>query len=165
MFLDNHHIYFRGYRSTSIIFILICLTGIILNLFYPSVKNLVAIIIISIQAIALTICCIFAFFLTWEVVADYDDQLYYNDSKYRLEETSRGIMRSCGLPSLFVKNGIFEKKYELNKTDGWGICFVKKEVKSVVITELTHDSVSVIIYHTKEDSTISNPLVRTIWIK
>jgi hypothetical protein len=104
---DNNY-YLVGYRSTSIVYLVATLAGIvytlsdrrfILNSLKRFILNLIAVIFMMGSG-----------FLGVEIVYDFKEQLVYSDSKFRLEDTNRAIMSPCGLPDLFIKSGIIERK-------------------------------------------------------
>jgi hypothetical protein len=156
--LARYNIYFKGYRSTSFIFLAMSVSG---GLFYSFCHRHGNIVVGKILSLATAICLSLSGPLAYELAYDYAPQLVYNDARYRLEETHRGVNEPCGLPKLFIKSGIFEKRYDLEET-GYG-CISGKEIKSVSIADQPRDSVTVTIYHTVDTSwRLPNPLVRTI---
>lgn len=80
--------------------------------------------------------------LTFELIGDYQNQLIYNDSNYRLEETGRAIMNPCTLPTLFVKFNLYEKKYYFEN----GHCLTKSQIKKITIEPLPNDQILVTTY-------------------
>ena len=109
-------------------------------------------------------CFVLSVILTWEVIDDYNKQLYYNDNKYRLEEVCRAIMCGCEMPHLFVKYGIIEREYTFDDMNR--MCFTKEDIKSIRINEIMKDSISISIFHSQEkDNIIHNPQVYYLRLK
>lgn len=128
---ENINYYLVGYRSTSIVFLITAVAGImytlsdrrlILNSFERIFLNLLAVIFMMGSA-----------FLVLEMIEDYDKQMVYSDSKFRLEFTGRAPLSPCGLPVLFVKNGIIERKAELITGE---TCISKKEILNVTVRDI-----------------------------
>ena len=82
--------------------------------------------------------------LTIELFADYQDQLVYNDSTYRIEYTNRGIMNSCNLPALFVKSRFYEREYTFSQ----GYCITKWQIKKVEVKFISTSKISVTYFLT-----------------
>ncbi len=110
---DSYYIYLKGYRSTSILFVLMSLIGIIYWLIdrRKVTANIARFLVFLFSLISLSLASL----LTLEIIGDYKNQLVYNDSNYRLEETGRAIMNPCTLPTLFVKHSSTRKNIHLKK--------------------------------------------------
>ena len=160
--LEKYNLYWRGYRSTSFIFIFFAIFSIISYWTLP-VKNL----LITIPSAFLI------FFLTalstliiFEVVGDYQNQLFYDSSKYRLEDANRGFMAPYQLPKLFVKNGLFEKRYTIDgssdnpsKLSSAKVRISKDKIIKIEVKEYSKDKVSILFYHSEDTNSIKkNPL-------
>ena len=162
--LSNYNIYWSGYRSTSFIFIGLTLALILFYLFYP-IEKLNILMTLTLYLLIFLSSGV-SIFLSWEIKDDYDKQLFYLDTKYRLEETDRGMMRLAKLPKLFVKKGIFEKRYLLDTVyDNPNFSYAaeyyipKDKVTKIEINEVENKTVSVIIFHTSDTNRIrKNPL-------
>ena len=126
---DSYYLYLKGYRSTSILFVLMSLIGIIYWLVdrRKVTANIARFLVFLFSLISLS----FASLLTFEIIGDYKNQLVYNDSNYRLEESGRAIMNPCTLPTLFVKHRFYEKKYLFEKESQ--DCLSKPQIKKVKI--------------------------------
>jgi hypothetical protein len=105
---EKYNYYLRGYRSTSFVFLAATLGGIlyclsdrrpILTSFPRIILNLIVVLFMAGSG-----------FLLIELFDDYGKQLFYSDKRFRLEATGRGVMAQCGLPVLFIKEGIIERK-------------------------------------------------------
>jgi hypothetical protein len=159
LILSKRHIYFRGYRSTSFLFIVMSFSGFLFMLFYQrrhkTTPLLAAFYFIIILSFVLSLL------LAFEISGDYRRQLFYSDSKYRLEDTRRGINEPCSLPRLFIKKGIFEKRYELEELPVG--CMSKQDIKTIAIKKTNPDSLQIIIYHVSNWQ-IQNPLIRNVFI-
>jgi hypothetical protein len=137
--IGDSNYYLVGYRSTSIVYLSSALAGIVYTLLdrrfiLKSIKrivlNLIAIILMAGSA-----------FLITEMWDDFDEQLVYSDSRFRLEYTARGIMAPCGLPVLFVKEGIVERRARIMGSD---TCIIDADIRSVEIKEM--DSIYLVKY-------------------
>jgi len=153
LFLEKKNYFLAGYRSTSIAYLIVTVSAItyilldrrpILHSFKRTLLHLIAIILMIGSA-----------FLILEMVDDYKKQLVYSDSKFRLEFTARGLMSPCGLPLLFVKNGIVERKCQIITND---TCILKENISSVRIKQT--GSTFFVTYLLNDDSTeiVSHPL-------
>ena len=150
--------YLSGYRSHSIAFLAMTTLGFFYFLFREEEKEMkVPVILIR---ILLLVCVPMASFLAAEMSSDYKSNLYYRDTKYRLEDECRGFMCSCRLPTLFIKEGLLEKKYRLTtdtaQKKGYS-CFTKQDVDSILIQK--QNSVVMVSFFLVPDSSrdISNP--------
>jgi hypothetical protein len=152
--LSNYNLYWRGYRSTSIIIILTAFTGLLCIWLSKRKPYLIFVFFVLIE-IMLSVILVF-------FTADsYTKDLYYNDAKYRLENTQQIMMAHPSLPDLFVKKGLFEKKYILNSKLEPFILDIS-QIKKATINELTEHSISITFSHSaKEDSAsgLKNPLI------
>ncbi len=108
LYMAEKNYYLIGYKSTSIVFILSTLAGItyvladtrpILESFKRVLLNLAAFIFMACLPILIMI-----------LFADFNKDLIYADSKFRVENEFRGIMAPCGLPGLFKKEFPIERK-------------------------------------------------------
>ncbi|WP_153798825.1 hypothetical protein [Foetidibacter luteolus] len=140
---SEHNYYLRGYRSTSILFLLMTLTGVIFWLldrrevfgsYFRTALFVVSLIFMACSGI-----------LVVEVTHDYDKQLFYEDEKYRMENTDRGIMATCHLPDLFVKHFLYERKYTAVNEVGVA-CFGKEDVKKFRMQQTSEHEVVVNYY-------------------
>lgn len=79
--------------------------------------------------------------------------LYYDDHRYRLETTFKGILAAAALPDLFVKDGLVERRYRLN-----GEYLAKDEVDSIELNE-DGEMVTITFFHSADTSYgLTNPL-------
>jgi hypothetical protein len=129
LWLARYDIYIRGYASLSIAFVLMVLSGITLYLLMPHGKTPALTIVLSIFASA---GLVMAFCITMMKITEYDIHVFYNSAEYRLERTSQGFMAPPRIPSLFVKHGLLETKYEAD-TDA--ILF-RRDISSVEVKKL-----------------------------
>lgn len=143
--IENLNYYFVGYRSTSIVYLVATIAGIayaladrrfILNSFKRVILNLVAVILMMGSS-----------FLTVELLEDFNKQMVYSDSKFRLE-LSPLPMGPCGLPALFVKTGLLERKSHL-LTAG-DTCISKSDISAVKIIDV--DTAYLVNYSFKSDT-------------
>lgn len=134
--MSHYNLYFRGYRSHSIIYLLFCLSGIMVYWCFPK-SNWVIISVIFVFFESTTSTA-----LVIEMIYDASYQVYYHSSKYRIESTFSGIMAPAKLPDLIKTNFIFEKKYTLN-----GNYIAKSNLDSLKIIDLSNDTVVVVFYH------------------
>jgi hypothetical protein len=148
--LSSYHLYWRGYRSSSFIFIGFSLATIIFYWSHPIDK--VPGFLTFGSAILSFLLSGLALFLVLEIIYDYDKQLIYNDRKYRLEHTNRGFMSIEVLPKLFVKKGLVEKMYVLDSTyDDFNYgSFTEKEIPGEKIKRIEINEV--------KDSASAHPL-------
>lgn len=128
--IERINYYLVGYRSTSIVYLITTIAGIvyvlsdrryILNSFSRIILNLIAVVFMMGSV-----------FLAVEMMEDFDKQIVYSDSKFRLEFTNRAPISPCSLPSLFVKNGILERKGDLITPD---TCILGANISEVNINE------------------------------
>jgi hypothetical protein len=152
LFLTLNGLSFRGYRSTSWIFLTMTIFGAFFFILRPNTINMKAILvfpfmwtILSIGLSALLISC---------VMIDYKCDLVYSDKKYRLERTG-WFITPCKLPSLFIKRGVFEKHLEYINN----YCLSKSQIDSIKIVEASKDSIYVSFYHHSDRKDIPNPIV------
>lgn len=140
----QYNIYIKGYRSTSILFVLMSVLGII----YWFVdrqrvsKNIFRVCLFGFCVVTISVSSL----LTFELIGDYKNQLVYNDSRYRLEETGRWIMNPCTLPTLFVKYNFYEKEYIFPKS----YCITKSQIKSVEVKSISTNKVSITYFLTND---------------
>lgn len=129
--IENINYYLVGYRSTSIVYLFTAITGIIctlsdrrfiLNSFKRIILNLIAVIFMM-----------GVVFLIVEMLEDFNKQMIYSDSKFRLESTGKAPMSPRGLPSLFVKNGLFERKSDIITPD---TCISEADISGVNIEDV-----------------------------
>jgi len=85
---------------------------------------------------------------------DYKKDLIHKDNQYRIE-WSGWFITPCGLPSLFVKDGIFERQMLYTKN----YCLSKSGIDSVKMLEITSDTVTVIFYHHSDWKDIPKPII------
>ena len=97
---------------------------------------------------------IFTFIEVWGLilaiqitVESFEHDLYYNDQRYRVERTFSGLMAPPHFPSLFIKNGLFERKYKMNYKERYGRTLEKNEIDSIKIKKFESNSIKVIFYH------------------
>ena len=133
--MSYYNLYFRGYRSHSIIYLLFCLSGIMVYWCFPKsnwvIISAVLVFFESTTSTALTI----------EMIYDASYQVYFRSSKYRIENTFKGIMAKATIPDLIKTNFIFEKRYKIN-----GDYIPKSSLDSLKIIELSNDTVVVVFY-------------------
>ena len=102
-----------------------------------------------------------AMILVFEILYDYNSQLFYDSDRYRIENSFKGILAPASLPELFIKKGIFEKKFLLK-----GSYIPKDKITEIKILELANDSVEVKFFHTDTlRNSISSPLICKIKIE
>jgi hypothetical protein len=162
--LSEYDIYWSGYRSTSFIFIALSIILVVFYLTYP-INKLTLIFSLTIYVSTFLLSGI-SIFLAWEIYDEYYKQLFYKDKKYRLEETERGFMRIPKLPKLFVKNGIFEKRYLIDtiydspKNSYVAQYYIPKEkIIKVEVLEIKGDTVLITFLHTADTNEVrKNPL-------
>ena len=140
LYAEKYNYYIRGYRSTSIFFIIMAITGT----FYWLIDRKevfsnffrAGLFCFSVVTIALS------FLLAFEFFSDYKNQLFYDDPTYRLEDTRRGIGEPCILPVLFVKSNFYEQKYKpvYNSSSR---CFSKSDISNIKIESLAQNQISV----------------------
>lgn len=150
--IENINYYLVGYRSTSIVYLITTITGIvyilsdrrfILNSFSRAILNLVAVIFMMGSV-----------FIVITTVDDFRKQLIYSDSKFRLEFPVKAPMSPCGLPVLFIKSGLIERKSKIITTD---TCISNADISSVDIRDVdTGYLVKYFLVHNpRKDSSLS----------
>jgi hypothetical protein len=145
----NYHL--RGYRSTSFVFLAATFVGILYCLFdRRPILTSFSRIILNLIVVLFTAG---SSFLAIELFDDYRKQLFYSDNRFRLEATSRGIMAQCGLPVLFVKKGIVERKCSAFNYDEVP-CFSKNDLYDISINE--QDSFYVVSYYFVRDRNLND---------
>ena len=130
--MSNYNIYWRGYKSTTYLLITTNIVGIIYYITDKKIlrkssnKILLSLFLFLGIAISTLICL--------ESFNNYKSKKYYNNKKYRIENTFNGIISMYRLPNLFVKNGIIEKRYNLKYTENEGEVFFKEDINDIKIT-------------------------------
>lgn len=129
---------FRGYDSSNFIFISCIGSGIPFYLFrkktflLPALNYiLTGICVFTVPAWLLCLCI---------TISEYKKNISYDNDRYRLETTFKGIMGPKSFPDLFVKKGIIEKKYTIDEES-------IHDVTSIHIHKKNEDSIQIIIYH------------------
>ena len=153
------NIYIRGYRSTSILFIGCSFLGVVYWLVdrepvFTKVWRsfLFVATLVSVSAGSL---------LAFELAGDYKNQLIYNDPSFRLEQTGRWFINPCTLPTLYVKQGFFEKKYKHMTS----YCVSKSEISETHFEVLSTSQVQVTYFlNSLSQQDIPNPL-RIVYFK
>ncbi|MBC7449990.1 MAG: hypothetical protein H7259_00720 [Cytophagales bacterium] len=148
--LSFYDLVFRGYNSTSIIYILMVGTGIPFYLFrsktfLPGFLNVLLSIFCAIT-VPLFVWC------TFVIITDDKEDVFYEDDTYRLENTYNGPLGAKTFPDLFVKNKITEKKYTIEHHP-----IDKKQITSINIHKL--DSTTVLIRVDLRDTLFVSPLL------
>ena len=169
--LSKYDLYWKGYRSTSFIFILLTFFTIIFYWFHT--PNKFSTIISGSAALLTFILSGASLFLCYEIEGDYYSDLYYNDSKYRLENTERAIMALPLLPKLFVKGGLFERCYTIDNTYDDSIrsyvnerYISKEKIRKIEVKQISENVVSIIFYHTADTNSVrKNPLIFKVALK
>lgn len=139
LLMSRRDLYFSGYRSTSIIFLLMWLFAGLYGVLGMRPHTLPRRLLLAVCGMGWGLSMV----LLVELLGDYRPQLIYNSPRYRLENTGRGVMNPCRLPELFVKNGLFERRYVLDSA--WGICFRKSDIDSVKCINLSGSGLAVYI--------------------
>lgn len=129
--IENINYYLVGYRSTSIVYLFTAISGLVYTLsdrrfILTSIKR---IILNSIAAVFM----MGVVFLVVEMLEDFNKQMIYSDSRFRLESTGKGPLSPCGLPKLFVKNGLFERKSDIITPD---TCISEADISGVNIQDV-----------------------------
>jgi hypothetical protein len=137
---------FYGYNSTKMIFVTMIGTGIPFYLFrnktfLPKFLNTFLSILCAFTVPAFLIYLYF-------ILTIHKENVYYEDSKYRLEE--RYSFTSKKIPILYVKNGILEKKYSVNK-----LAVDRDKIKHIKIVQDDPSSILISIDHTDYDDRMS----------
>lgn len=150
--LARYNLYYWGYRSHSWIFVAMTFWGMLYFLLRPKIQLLSAweYLPLMITTIAIGITSILIYAVLW----DYKKDLIHKDNQYRIEWNGWFITR-CGLPSLFVKDGIFERQMLYTKN----YCLSKSGIDSVKMLEITSDTVTVIFYHHSDWKDIPKPII------
>lgn len=152
---ENNNYYLVGYRSTSIVYLITAIAGIvytlsdrrsIFNSFERIFLNLVAVIFMIGSA-----------FLAIEMLENFNKQMVYSDSKFRLEFTGRLPLSACGLPVLFVKSDLIERQGKITAND---TCISKEDILSVNIIDI--DSVYLVNYFLRDTSNSNDSLQLTV---
>jgi hypothetical protein len=150
--LAEYNIYWRGYRSTSFIIIATAITGLLCFWLYKGKSFGPFIFIVFVETFIAAI-------VVFDMDGSYTESLYYNDNKFRLENTDRFIMAHPCLPDLFVKEGLFEKQYKLNRIYPPYILSIS-QIKKVYITEVDERKVRITFTHSADTiNGFKNPLI------
>ena len=135
--LSEKGIYFRGYQSHRIIFALTCFVGILsywLDVFnLNSIFKPFMIFLVFIEGFLILPCSV-------DIFWSYHSQLYYDSSELRIEDT-RHFIAPAQMPDLFVKNGLFEKRYSF--CEKFQYHFRNDELKSLKVFKKQGDTVIV----------------------
>lgn len=148
---ENSNYYLVGYRSTSIVYLLATIGGILYTLLDRRLifKSLVRI-FLNIVAV---IFMMGSAFLAVEMLENFNKQMVYSDSKFRLEFTGRSPLSSCGLPVLFVKSGLIERQSKIMTNN---TCISEEDILSVSIKDI--DSAYLVNYILRETTIGSDSL-------
>jgi hypothetical protein len=92
-------------------------------------------------------------FLVIEMLEDFEKQLIYSDSRFRLESINKVPMSPCGLPVLFIKTGLVERKCKIMKPD---TCISETDISSINIKDI--DSGYLVRYSLTDNSKDTNSL-------
>ncbi len=134
---------FRGYDSTSIIFICTVGTGIPFFLLRKKEFLKPALNYILIGICAFSVPSFAAY--TYYTLTTFKEDVYYEDDTCRLQQTINGIMGPKTFPSLFVKKGMIEKKYQPD--EGEEPIVNDQSIRSIKIIKNHPDSIEIIIQH------------------
>lgn len=137
---------FYGYNSTKIIFVTMIGSGIPFYLFrnksfLPEFLNTFLSILYAFAVPAFLI-------YLYSILTIHKENVYYEDSKYRLED--RYSFTSNKIPILYVKNGILEKKYNVNK-----LAIDRDKIKHIKIVQDDASYILISIEHTDYDDRMS----------
>ena len=155
IYLEGYNYYIKGYRSTSILFISMTIAGIT---YWLVDRDKVVTHFFRLIGFCFTVLTVISsVFLLIELFSDYNNQLYYNDKDYRLEDTRRGINEPCILPILFVKSNIYERKYTPNDSTNLR-CINKRDLLKIEIKKITQNQISVIYFLNDEPANQSTQL-------
>jgi hypothetical protein len=162
LFASKYNYYLKGYRSTSLLFIAMTAIGTLYWLVDRDkvFNNGLRAILFCITILTLPLSAL----LTDELIGDYQKQLVYDDNTYRLEFTRRGIGEPCILPSLFVKEILFEQKY-LQPESSYRDCLEDVKLSKVDIQVLNDSQIHVNYIKLKNDSSESKNVVSVIYKK
>jgi hypothetical protein len=150
--LSEYNIYWRGYRSTSIIIITTAITGLLCFWLYKGKSFVPFAFVVFVETFIAAI-------LVFDMDGSYTESRYYDNNKFRLENTDRFIMGHPCLPDLFVKEGLFEKKYKLNRMYPPYILSIS-QIKKVHITEVGERKVRITFTHSADTiKGFKNPLI------
>lgn len=151
LIMANYNYYWRGFLSTSIILILACLITLLYYYYFNKVSDFIW----TFLTVYLFILIPASQIIILNSIYAFNENVFYNDSNYRLEETFNGIIAHQQLPKLFVKKGLFERKYleekgspwvVLNKDDSKSIEIEKKEDYFEVSFIMENDSIIMVNY-------------------
>ncbi len=165
--LSKYNLFWRGYRSSSFIYLSWCLSSIFLYWVY-SARNYHGIF----NMLFGTLVFVLSFsgtFITFEIIDDYNKKLFYKDNKYRLEEDPGTLMYIPKLPKLFVKKGFFESRYLIDTiydnpdfTYPTEYYVPKNKIKKIILREISSNMILITIYHSEDtNSRRTNPLLFT----
>jgi hypothetical protein len=162
LYAKNYNFYIIGYRSTSILFIIMTIIGIIYWLIdrRKVLNNLFRTILFCFSIVTIAL----SFFLLIELFDDYKNQLFYYDNKFRLEDTRRGILEPCTLPNLFVKKDFYEQIFILINCEYYP-CLSKLDISEINVREISSSKVIVTYTLIKESSNDAQKSFTATYVK
>ena len=139
-----NNFYVKGYRSTSILFILMGGFGLVYWLIDRQAvfQSPVRFLMFAFAVITIALSC----GLIYEMTGDHKKQLYYTDDKFRLEDTRRGINEPFLLPTLYVKNSWYEQRFNPTIDSLYHseyLCLTKENISEIKIATFDKSSVKV----------------------
>jgi hypothetical protein len=148
--LAPFNIYWRGYRSTSIIIIATAITGLLCVWLYKGKPFGMFMVLVFVQTL-------FATVIVFDITYTAKATLFYNDDKYRVEYVQRFMSKFESLPYLFIKKGLFERKIVLNdKYDIGDIDLYVGDIKKVVITEKSEQKINITFTYAADTMKVKN---------
>ena len=149
----SHGYYIQGYRSHSLLFLFAALAAIV----YALVDRLSLTptrFVFFAHACFMLVC---SYALVLEMIADYHLHFFYSDKHFRIEDDSGlHIMHPRQPPALFVKHGLYERKFRMNDFGG-GKWTNKADLEKLYIRQISHNEVLVHYYlHKGSNSAIRN---------
>jgi hypothetical protein len=143
----------RGFRSTSWIFLIMTFFGILFFVLRPHSINMRPVLFFS--YLWTTFCVGFSSWLICYILWNYKEDLVYSGKKYRLERTG-WFITPCKLPTLFVRDGVFEKRFDYTTNEH---CLAKKDIDSVKIVQSVNDTLIITFYHHSSWKDMPKPIV------
>ena len=106
--MDQYNWSLRGKNSTSIIFLLFVFSSIIIFICDKLIYRFKRFYFYFLICIFSAFSFIYLFVV---LIPENNRNVYLDNDKYRLELVARGFLAPAKFPDLFVKHGIFEKRY------------------------------------------------------
>lgn len=128
--LESNNVFWNGFNSLTKLAIITSISASIY--FVISNKNNYIFGILLVPVIFIT-------FITFMYNSSYNNTVLYDTDEFRLEKFSGGFMfRCCPYPTLYIKNGLIEKKYFKYNSDFDFEMISKKDINTIELNSFQY---------------------------